>query len=61
MNAHEVVPHVEQGDGMDVILNPLTKGIRKSGEPPHLHPHGKVLSLDTACGAWGCQERGISN
>ncbi len=25
MNAHEVIPHIEEGDHMDVILNLLTE------------------------------------
>jgi hypothetical protein len=42
MNPDEIVMHVEQRNGVHVILKFLTEGISKPGESAHVHPHGEV-------------------
>jgi hypothetical protein len=46
MNAAKVVVHMKQGQHSDVIFELLTEGVRQPGEPPHIHPHVEVLSLN---------------
>jgi len=50
MHAHEVVPHIEQGNRMAVVLHTLTEGISKPGEAAHLHLHGQALPLHVTGG-----------
>jgi len=47
MNAHKVVPHVEQrhGHGVHVVFDLLRKRIRQPSKAPHVHPHREVLAL----------------
>ena len=46
MDAAEVVVHMEQSQHSDVIFELLTEGVCQSGEPPHVHSHGEILSLN---------------
>lgn len=46
MNAAEVVVHMKQCQHSDVIFELLTEGIGQPGEPPHVHPHIKILSFN---------------
>ena len=46
MNPHEIVVHVEQRYGVHVVLDLFGERIGKPSEPPHVHPHGEVLTLD---------------
>src|SRR5689334_7254203 len=48
MYAGEIVPHVEQGYLILMVLNLLGESIRQPGESAHLHPHGEVLTLNIA-------------
>ena len=48
MNPHEVVPHVENRQHVNVILKLLAKGISQSRKAPHAHSHVQVLPLDIA-------------
>jgi hypothetical protein len=45
MDAPEVVPHVEQRNGVRVILDLLREAVRQAGESPDLHPHREILPL----------------
>src|ERR1017187_2844464 len=46
MDADEVVVHMEQRQHSDMVFELLTEGIRQPGEPPHVHPHVEILSLN---------------
>ena len=48
MNSREVVPHVEQRNGMNVVLDLFAKAVDQAGKAPHGHTHGQVLALDIA-------------
>jgi hypothetical protein len=48
MDARKVVPHVEQRDLMNVIVNLFGESISQASEAAHLHPHGEVLTLHKA-------------
>ena len=43
MNPTRVVVHVEQRQGVYVVVQLLAKGVRQSGEPAVLHPDVEVL------------------
>ena len=45
MHADEIVPDVEECDGVNVGLDLLGERIGKPSEAAHLHPHGEVLAL----------------
>jgi hypothetical protein len=44
MNPDEIVVHVVDRDGRDVVLDLFGERIRESRESANLHPHGEVLS-----------------
>ena len=46
VDANEVVVHMEQSQHSDVIFQLLAEGVRQPGEPPHIHPHVEILSLN---------------
>lgn len=46
MYPHEVVPHVEQVDRVDMVLKALAECIRQASESAHRHAHGEVLALN---------------
>ena len=48
MNTAEVVVHVKQGDGVNMVFDLLRKSISQTGESPHVHPHVKILPLHVA-------------
>ena len=48
MNPNEVVVHVVDRDGRDVVLDLLRERIGESREPANLHPHREVLAFDIA-------------
>jgi hypothetical protein len=48
MYAHEVVVHVKQSDHSDMVFQLLAEGICQPSEPPHIHSHIEILSLDVA-------------
>ncbi len=48
VNATEVVMHIVNGDGRDVILNFLRERIGQPREAAHLHPHREILALNVA-------------
>ena len=45
MDAHEIVVHEVNRDGMGVILGFFREGIRQPREAPHSHPHVEILPL----------------
>src|SRR5580658_4082605 len=46
MHAPEVVPHVENGHLVHVVVDLLAKSVREPREPAHAHSHVQVLSFD---------------
>src|SRR5688572_13377814 len=42
----EVVVHEVERNRVGMVDKFLAERISKTGEPPHAHPHGEVLSLD---------------
>ena len=46
MNPAEIVVHVEEGHGINVVLDFLRKSIRQPGKPAHSHSHAEVLAFD---------------
>jgi hypothetical protein len=48
MNPREVVPHVEDRQHVNVVVDLLAKSIGQPGKPPHTHPHVEVLALNEA-------------
>jgi hypothetical protein len=44
----EIVVEKVQSDSVFVVRQLLREDTRKGNEPPHTHPHGKVLLLDKA-------------
>ena len=46
MNANEVVVHIEQRDGVHVVVELLRKRVCQAGESTDVHPHGEVLTFD---------------
>ena len=46
MHPAEVVVHVVEGHGMNVVLPLLTESIGQPGKPAHRHAHGEVLPLN---------------
>ena len=48
MNPREVVIHVVECNGVNVILDLFREGIGQPGKPTKPHPHAKILALDVA-------------
>ena len=46
VNPTEVVVREVQAEGSPQILPLFAEGIRQTGEPPNLHPHGQVPALN---------------
>src|ERR1022692_1177192 len=46
MDAAKVVVHMKQIQHSDVIFELLAESIRQPCEPPHIHPHVEILSLN---------------
>ena len=46
MNADEVVMHEVDRDRMGVVLGLFREAVGQTGETPHRHAHGQILSLD---------------
>jgi len=48
MDPAELVPHVEQGNHRNVVIELFAERVRKSGEAAVVHPKVQVLSLHVA-------------
>src|ERR1039457_2943948 len=46
VDAAKVIVHMKQRQHSDMIFKLLTEGVRQPGEPPHVHPHVEILSLN---------------